>query len=254
MEPVRAKQMDRVGGVLKHHLSANTKKLMIRQTRRGCLQECLGCEAKTEFKFFKEGETKNEFATGLEDSNLCCRLCCAPNHSFKMSVKETGTNAQLLSVDRPFACSVSPCKCCCRQKMTVTGDGTQLGSIKETFWCCVPRFVVDDETGKEIYKLHQPTCCGGMCVNCCAEGNPCGKGCCKSSFRVYPASQDETDGDSPYDGVILVLPKSAATELFTDANAFEVTYPDGASRKEKALLTGSAIFFNAVFFESNGGG
>ena len=39
MEPVRAQQMDRVGGVLEHHLSADTKKLTIRQTRRDCLQE-----------------------------------------------------------------------------------------------------------------------------------------------------------------------------------------------------------------------
>lgn len=35
---------------------ASAKTLSIRQTRKGWCQECLGCEAKDEFKFFKEGE------------------------------------------------------------------------------------------------------------------------------------------------------------------------------------------------------
>jgi hypothetical protein len=91
-----------------------------------------------------------------------------------------------------------------------------------------------------------------MCVNCCAEGNPCGKGCCKTSFRIYPADQADTDGDAPYIGVILKTPKSLKTELFTDANAFDLTFPEGASANEKALLMGSAMFFNSNFFETTG--
>eukprot|EP00956_Cyclotella_meneghiniana_P028662 scaffold67453_cov76-Cyclotella_meneghiniana.AAC.2 len=41
--------------VLEAHI-ASAKTLSIRQTRKGWCQECLGCEAKDEFKFFKEGE------------------------------------------------------------------------------------------------------------------------------------------------------------------------------------------------------
>mmetsp|Transcript_14693 Transcript_14693/g.30957 ORF Transcript_14693/g.30957 Transcript_14693/m.30957 type:complete len:253 (-) Transcript_14693:148-906(-) len=244
---VPSNKMDRGSDVLKTHLSSAAT-LSIRQTRRGWCQECLGCEARDEYKFFKEGE-KNEFATALEDSGFCIRYCFAPCHPFKMSVAEVGTSAELLSIDRPCACPVGACKCCCYQTMTVTSGGQPMGSVKEQCYCCVPRFKAFDEAGKELYKIHQPTCCGGMCINCCAEGNPCGKGCCKASFRIYPASQDKTDGDAPYIGTILKKPKSFATEVFTDANAFDLTFPESASTDEKALLIGSAMFFNANFFE-----
>ncbi|EED93227.1 predicted protein [Thalassiosira pseudonana CCMP1335] len=170
-----------------------------------------------------------------------------------MSVVEKGTNAELLSVDRPCSCPIGGCKCCCFQTMSVTSAGQPVGSIEEKCFCCVPRFMAYDGSGNELYKMHQPTCCCGMCVNCCAEGNPCGKGCCKASFRIYPANQDKTDGDAPYLGSILKKPKSLATEVFTSANAFDIKFPDGASVDEKALLIGSAMFFNANFFEGQDG-
>jgi len=78
------------------------------------------------------------------------------------------------------------------------------------------------------------------------------QGCCKSSFRIYAASQEKTDGDAEYLGMILKKPKSGATEIFTSANAFDVTFPDSASTDEKALLIGSAMFFNANFYENQG--
>ncbi|KAL7487032.1 hypothetical protein ACHAW6_012628 [Cyclotella cf. meneghiniana] len=234
-----------------HLMPAQT--LSIRQTRLGWFQECLGCEAKGEFKFFKEGQYPNEFATAIEDSGFCIRCCCAPCHPFKMTVAETGTNAELLSMDRPCACCVGACKCCCYQKMSVTSAGQNIGSIEEQCFCCVPRFVAYGGDGEKLYKIHSPTCCCGMCIDCCAEGNPCGKGCCKVSFRIYPASQAKTDGDAPYLGVILKKPKSLATELFTSANAFDLTFPENASANQKALLVGSAIFFNVNFFERQQG-
>lgn len=176
-------------------------------------------------------------------------MFCAPCHPFKISVVENGTNAELVSMDRPCHCPVASCKCCCYQEAAITSGGQPMGSIKELFFCCVPRFKAYDAGGQELYKMHAPTCLGGLCINCCAEGNPCGKGCCKASIRVFPASQEDTDGDAPHVGVIMKEPKSLGTELFTDADAFVVTFPDGASADEKALLIGSTMFFNANFFE-----
>lgn len=249
---VTGEKMERgTNPALEAHVRSATK-LGIRQTRKGWFQECLGCEARDEFKFFKDGEYPNEFATALEDSGCCIRFCCAPCHPYKMSVKEKGTDTELLSMDRPFRCPVGACKCCCYQTMSMTSGGQPIGRIDEKCFCCVPRFMAYDGQGKELYKMHSPTCCCGMCINCCAEGNPCGKGCCKASFRIYPADQKDTDGDAPYLGVILKTPKSLKTELFTDANAFDLTFPEGASVNEKALLMGSAMFFNANFFERQG--
>ena len=85
-----------------------------------------------------------------------------------------------------------------------------------------------------------------------AEGNPCGKGCCKQSFRIYPHDQEKTDGDAPYLGVILKKPKSFATAVFTDADAFVVDFPKDASADQKGILMGTSIVLNAVFYEGGG--
>lgn len=46
------------------------------------------------------------------------------------------------------------------------------------------------------------------------------------------------------------VPKSLAVELFTDAEAFDVEFPEGSTSVQKALIAGSAILINANFFES----
>ena len=156
----------------------------------------------------------------------------------------------MITVDRPFRCLIGGCKCCCYQEASVSSGGQELGSMKEDCFYCVPSFKINSPDGTPIYKVHPPTCCAGICMNCCAEGNPCcGKGCCKVPFHVYPADQEKTDGDAPFIGKILKKPKSLAVEILTDAEAFDVTFPDDATAQQKGLLMGSAIFINVNFFE-----
>lgn len=143
------------------------------------------------------------------------------------------------------------CKCCCFQEMTVTSGGELLGTLKEDYTYCVPSFRTYDYSGEAIYRIHPPTCCGGCCVNCCTEGNPCGAGCCKLPFRIYPASQEVTDGDAPFIGKILKKPKSMMTEVFTEANAFDVTFPEDANTTDKGVIMAASIFINANFFEGD---
>jgi len=247
-----AAKMDRGSDALKAQVS-DMNQVHMRQTRRGCCQELMGCEAKTEFKYFKQ-EGGEQFASSLEESDLCCRLCCPMIRPFKTVVQETGTLAELLTIDRPLACAPGGCKCCCFQELNISSGGRPIGKVEEQFFCCVPRFHIKDENDQLLYKMHMPTCCGGMCINVCAEGNPCGKGCCRQSFRLYPGNQEVTDGDAPYVGSILKKPKSLLTELLTDANAFDVAFPPGASTDEKAIVMGTTLFMNALFFEGNEGG
>eukprot|EP00980_Cylindrotheca_fusiformis_P009439 scaffold2067_cov101-Cylindrotheca_fusiformis.AAC.1 len=240
--------MDRGSASLKSHCNG-LDKMEIRQTRRGWLQTCFGCDAKTEFKYFVGSD---QIAISIEDTDCFCCMCCNRIHPFKMAVKELYSGAELVSVDRPLACVQGPCKCCCYQSASFTSANESIGKIEEQFYFCVPRFLIYDGENRPMYKLHNPTCFGGTCVNCCAEGNPCGKGCCKVSFRVYDADQQETDGDAPYLGYILKKPKSLFVELFTDANAFEVIFPQEATTAQKGVLIGTSIFLNAIFFEENG--
>lgn len=168
-----------------------------------------------------------------------------------MTVRDIETQAELFAIERPFACQAGPCKCCCYQQATFTSDGNVLGTIEEEFYLCVPSFLVRDDTRRKMYRIHPPTCCLDTTVNCCTEGNPCcGDGCCKVPFWIYHAKQYDTNrNDAEPVGKIVKQMKSIKTELLTDANAFDVVFPSDSSVEQKAILSGSAVFFNSLFFE-----
>lgn len=247
--PAKQPTMERGTDAMRYHMTS-CNKMDIRQTRRGWIQECLGCEAKSEFKYFV-GETQMGYS--LEESGCCARIWCQPCYSWKMEVKELNTNNELLTVERPCSCPVGSCKCCCYQTATVTSGGQPLGRIQEKCYYCVPSFGLYDESDRHVYTIHPPTCCGGMCMNCCTEGCPCSpRGCCKVPFWIFPPDQRNTNGgDAPHVGKILKKPKSAFTEIFTEANAFEVDFPTDATASQKAVLVGTSIFFNSIFFEGS---
>ena len=175
-------------------------------------------------------------AHSIEDSDCCCRFWISPNHPFTMEVKELNTDAEMITIDRPCRCSIGCCKCCCYQEISVNSGGQVLGTLKEDCWYCVPAFTSRDEAGNPVYKIHQPTCCCGMCVDCFTE-DECW-GCCKVSLRVYPATQSYTGGGAPYVGKIL-----------RGKGDLEVMFPDGSTVAQKGVILGTSILLNAVFFE-----
>jgi len=232
--------------VMERHMNGS-EKVVIVQKRKGCFQECLGCEHEDFFDIYKNDE-KTKFATAKEDAGFCWRYWCSPNHKFTINMKEEGTGAEMMSFHHPFVCCASCCSCCCFQKMTMKMGGKEIGKMEDQAYCCVPRFQVTDEKGKGVYKVHQPTCVGGMCVNICYDGL-CN---CKTAFQVFPHDQKDTDNGAKHIGEIMKKPRSLATELFSDAAIFDVTMPNGATTEQKGLLIGTALFLNSAFFEDKG--
>lgn len=236
--------------VMERHLEGQDM-IHIKQTRRACFQELLGCEAKTELKYYKNDRNEH-FATSLEDADCPMRFFCSACYPYTAVVKEEGTGEEILSMERSFTLPLGSCKCCCYQELNVSSGGTNIGKIQEQCFYCVPRMLIYDANGAVVYKMHAPTCCGGVCVNCCAEGNPCGRGCCKDSYNFYEPDQEKTDGtDAPYAGRIMKLPKSFMDELFTDAVAMDVHMPKGITVERKGLLLGAAMFINTNFYEND---
>jgi len=228
--------------------------LFISQTRRGCVQEMFGCEARNEFNISTLDNKQLFFMYALEDSSFMCRLCCANLRESRMDIRMgsmTAQGPQVMSYTRPFQClQVGPCKCCCYQQMSfMDGTSQPIGEIKEDFYlCCVPSFTITDPQGAEQYSLQMPTCCAGLCVDIFAEGL-CN---CRIPFYIYPPKNTQRGNELKQGDKMAQITKvwgGATAELFTDADKFELIFPDGASNNQKALLLGSVFFLNMNFFE-----
>jgi len=226
--------------------------LFVKQTRRGCIQEMCGCEAKNEFQIATVENKNQNIMYALEDASFMCRLCCKAQRTSKMTVT-LGAQAggeHIMDYDRPFRFMPAACKCCCYQEMTYAdANGQEFGSTVEGFYYCVPQFHILDENKKGAYTMQMPTCCGGVCIDLCAEG------CCNCRIPFYlynhkNATRGEELQSSDKPAQITKVWGGMATEMFTDADKFEVLFPDGATPKQKASLLGTVFFLNMNFFEA----
>ena len=177
----------------------------------------------------------------------------------KMAAGTDINGPAVLSFHRDCRCMPGACKCCCYQEVTVQdGAGTPLGGIIEKFWYCVPNYGVYSSPGQFTYDVHQPSCCNGMCVNCCAQGL-CN---CRIPFYLYTPDGDETTAalsskSTPVPGMEKEVPKAQITkiwtnleqELFTDADTFEVRCPDNSDVPDKARMIAATLLINQLYFE-----
>jgi len=234
----------------------DAKSMTIRQTRKGWFQEWLGCEAQTEFKWFNTTSGNPvHFATSIEESGCCARMWCKGCQGFEMTARDISTDEPILTMTRPWKCPSGACKCCCYQELQFTSsDNHQMGRLQEQCYCCLPQSIIRDAQGNDLYLVHPPSCCGGCCMDCCSKedkGNCCLKCCgCTVPFHIFQVGKEHGQGATP-DGKIVKKMKSVATELFTDANAFDVEFPESATTEEKAMIAGSAVLINEMFFESS---
>lgn len=241
MTPVVASGMDR-------NILDSQPNLFVKQTRKGWLMElCLGCDANTEFKIATMENQQQDILYATENTSCCIRMLCGSLREFKITVSE-GKGGKLHSThERPCACPMGNCKCCCFQELKVLdAAGIPIGGIIEDTWYCVPSFKVVNADQTTQYMMHQPTCCGGMCVDICAEG------CCscRIPFHFYiPGQQDK--GQEV--GQVVKVWSGLGTELFTDADKFELRFPNGADAATKTRLLGATFLVNQLFFENKGG-
>ena len=121
-----------------------------------------------------------------------------------------------------------------------------IGLIKELYWTpCVPKYGIFNGTGDVLtHVLHQPTCCGGICPNFCAEGLCT----CRIPFYIYDALKDEEGSQV---SSITKVWSGMGKELFTDASTFEVTFPSAADGTTKASIMGACFLLNQIYFESD---
>lgn len=222
--------------------------LFVKQTRRGCIQELMGCEAKTEFKVATKANQQGDIMYALEESSFCIRLICKQNRPWIINLSAgpgTPGGAPVSQHERPFRLPASGCKCCCHQEIYHRDpNGTPIGSTKEAFWFFVPKFETLRADGSKEYIVSPPTCVGGLCVDIFAEGL-CN---CRVPIYVYPGDATSLDKDNKIGGMVKIW-SGLGSELFTDADKFELDFPPGADPSAKARLLGTLFLMNQLFFE-----
>lgn len=223
--------------------------LYIKQTKKGWLMECCcPCEANNEFFLGTTKDKSGDLFYALEETSCCIRCICgsARPSTTKLYHGLDANGPHMLTFHRPFRCPAANCKCCCLQTMDVfDSNGTLLGTTQEQrCWLCVPGFFIKDSSGTKLYEMHQPTCCGGCCVNCC---HPRGGSCCRVPFLLYaPDSAEEI-------GAVTKIWSGLGKELLTDAQTYVMEAPK-LSEKDAANILGATFLINMNFFENTGGG
>lgn len=259
--------------------SPDKEGLLVKQTMRGCCQECLGCEAKSEFKIAEmkwdrmdgykvseEGMNEPDIMYALEESSCCCRLCWRDGRPFNMQVSEGAEKGGQGIVNFVKPCSFPlyfsiptkdgsiDCPCCCLLPKvdTTLPAGAPLGNSSR-YICDINLFVPKleySEGGAPVYILKPETCCGGCCIacNCCS-----GKGSIYIPFYFHDPSSGNLIGGAKYDDEkvpqIRKLWAGLKKECCSTADTFAVMFPEGISANRKAGLLGLTFLLDFTVFE-----
>jgi len=262
--------------------------LLIKQTTRGCLQECLGCEAKSEFtvapldwskvdsyKVAPEAMEMKDTMYALEQSSCLMRFCCRDGRSFNMGLSHFGgmdeknkptAGKPIVNYVKPLGCPLNlsiptndgsiDCPCCCflpKIDMT-TPDGAPMNS--QSSYVCTPCLAVPKlryaEDGQDVYMLRPETCCGGCCIACSCSNL---KGCAFIPFYFHdPVTMEPIGGfDEQNAPQIRKVWAGWQKECCTSADTFAVKFPQGIDDRRKAGIVGLTFLLDFTVFERQQG-
>jgi len=276
---VAPKQEMMVDGDLNSAFGAHDA-MLVKQTMRGCLRECMGCEAKSEFNVAPlnwaniDGYRINETAMGepdklyaLEESSFCMRCCCRDGRAFDMVVQNGQGGTDVVHYKKPLSMPLYfsiptqdgsiDCPCCCflPKVETMSSSGQPLGSSSRYICdqnCCVPKLKYA-ENEQDVYTLKPETCCGGCCIACNCKG----KGGLFVPFYFHDPVTSEPIGGTYQDENTPQIRKVWAgmkKECCSTADTFAVKFPAGVTPERKAGLLGLTFLLDFTVFERQGEG
>jgi hypothetical protein len=213
------------------------------------LEMITGCETKNRYNVFirnPDGSYVYLFKA-KEDSGFCVRQCCSSDRRpFSMKLKwmkygnETDDFSKpLLSFEKPFKCT-----CCCFNRPEMTGinheDGSRFGKIIDDWRCCNPSLEVFTETNLKKYKISGECCqCGLMCAFCADV-----------TFYIYDAHCKEEIPSNAL-GSIVRKRKDPLKAILSDADNFDIYFPENANAYEKLMIIGATLMLDYTYFEED---
>jgi len=200
-------------------------------------------------KQFKVADQKGEqLFVAVEDKDLCCQRCgCCCTRDYDVFLKKKSEDEEHFynyHVKRT-CCTRLACLSCCRLGMNVedTKAKSNLGTVASDCQCCScwPKFTVNNESGAPRFIVQQDS---HFCANCLCCGAR-SRQCCGIDCYI-PASLSIT----PH-------PSGKSTEIVhqaggrgADDDAYQVTFPEGASVNDKLLLVAATLCIDYKMYTS----
>lgn len=245
---------------------SDSSTLLVRQ-RLDKFEACTGCVKRNKYKIaaladpsnpdftdkFEESSFKAlpQVFTAKEESSFLCRICCQKWREFKMTVtaEKPGEDPVAYTFERPFKCTML---CCCvmlfPQELTVKDHAAaNMGRVWWDFNCLAAmcgklHWKVDDAGGNTQYVVEDNTCCN---KNMCAP-TPC---CPTRTMDILdPASMQ------PVGSIQNIFPGCSFKNIFricSQTDSYKLTFPKDATPQNKALLLGSLMLLEYVYFEKS---
>jgi len=215
------------------------------------------CEFNNKYKVLNE--SGNLVYNAVEESEFCCRCCCAPHHT--LSVAFTDENGKTVTVlDRPFKCT-GCCPAllpCCRSRATVAmGDDMKVRSLlyqPSGGGGFRPSF--DIFTGENIsIDMENDAIENSLTKTAVVEGPKCCFGGFFESDFVVRSPGENPSESLVYGNITKVGTaslKDAARELLTDADNFKMNFSNETDPVLRASMMAQLVLLDFMFFENEG--
>ena len=107
-----------------------------------------------------------------------------------------------------------------------SGENKKFGKIIEPFKCCDPTYTYENFSGERKYSIIASCCQLGLCCKKCAE----------TTFYIY--NEFHTKDFTPKNSVGKITKKFSGClkEALTDADNFEIEFPNDATPEDKMML------------------
>ncbi|GBG26453.1 Phospholipid scramblase 3 [Hondaea fermentalgiana] len=207
----------------------------------------LGCgcfEQANKFDVF-DADTGEMIIFVEEESGLCCRLCCSPNHEAKLHFKDVryGVPADsfIMHADKPFKLNCCACFDICRHEVKVQdSNGTFFSHAKVPLFGggLSPQMEIMTREGEVHTTTRGPTCCLGGLIELCTN----------IEFNLFmDAEQNNVVGK-----IVKKKPsdfQGALREAASDADTYMLEMPKGITADQAASIIATTVLLDYLYFE-----
>eukprot|EP00794_Sanderia_malayensis_P010642 gene10642-11770_t len=154
-----------------------------------------------------------------EESDFCAHHWLDSTRPFEMGVFDF-SGKEVLHMSRPFRCAGMMLPPCLDEFTITSSDGRLLGTVKQKFGWCLPRFDVLDHNDQVIFNIKGP------CTHCRCDEVP---------FKIYSV------GENTECGAITKRWTGLAMECCTGIDFFHVQFPPNLDVRLRACLLGACF-------------